>query len=204
MESRNGPKGTAIHLSWASWSDQAFKHQLTLVNWFPDRPYPGDSTFKLKKLSGEDVNQAVATRKRAAEFPEDVDLNAVLRIISWSDGTPYLAYHFILCSLYFAEERSLSLEHQKNVPLIIDANGKILLMVKDSKKYLRQIAPGKCKARKTSKHNIVEPANDEEPAVDQPESHFVRGTPLTHLFISFYFFLILVMHSAPLNAHQVV
>jgi len=36
-------------------------------------------------------------------------------------------------------------------------------MVKDSKKYLRQIAPGKSKARKSSSRDIPEQSDDEEP-----------------------------------------
>jgi len=91
MQSRNpGLKGNSIRMAWSSWSNQAFENQLTLVNWFPGRPYPGDSAFKLKKLNGDDVNRAVAARKRATEFPEDVDLDTILRIISWSNGMLYL------------------------------------------------------------------------------------------------------------------
>jgi len=97
MQSRNaGLKGNAICMAWTGWSDQAFENQLTLVNWFPGRPYPGDSAFKLKRLSGEDVSKAVTARKQVAEFPEDIDSCTVLRIISWSNGMPYLLYHFSL------------------------------------------------------------------------------------------------------------
>ena len=87
MQSRNASsKLNSIRMSWSSWSDQAFENQLTLVNWFPGRPYPGDSAFKLKKLNGDDVNKAVAARKRAIESPDDID--SVIRIISWNDGMP--------------------------------------------------------------------------------------------------------------------
>ena len=91
-----GLKGNAICMVWTGWSNQAFKNQLTFVNWFPGRPYPGNSTFKLKRLSSKDVSKAVTAQKQVAEFPEDIDLCTVLCIISWSNGMPYLFYHFSL------------------------------------------------------------------------------------------------------------
>lgn len=163
MLSRNTAsfKGNAIRMAWTAWSDQAFEHQLTLLNWFPGRPYPGDSAFKLKRLSGDEIDKAVAARKQAAEFPDDIDFNLMIHIVSWSDGMDYLPYSFIYHSQCFAEDRSLSLEDQRDIPLVIDADGKVLSTVKDSKKYLRQIALGKPKTRKARTCDIPAPSDDE-------------------------------------------
>ena len=89
MQSRkaSSAKGNAICMQWTSWANQAFESQLTLLNWFPGRQCPGDSGFKLKEIGGKEVDQAVAARKKAAEFPDDVESDTVIHIVSWSDGT---------------------------------------------------------------------------------------------------------------------
>jgi hypothetical protein len=99
MQSRkaSSTKGNAIRMQWTMWANQAFENQLTLLNWFPGRRCPGDSGFKLKEISGNEVEKAVAARNKAAEFPDDVDSNTVIRIVSWSDGMQYLPRYFILC-----------------------------------------------------------------------------------------------------------
>jgi len=73
-------------MQWTSWANQAFENQLTLLNWFPGKWCPGESGFKLKELSGKEVDNAVAARNRAAEFPNDGESDTVIRIVSWSDG----------------------------------------------------------------------------------------------------------------------
>jgi hypothetical protein len=99
MESRKAgsAKGNASRMQWTSWANQAFENQLTLLNWFPGRRCPGDSGFKLKELSGKDLDRAVAARNKAAEFPDDVDLNTMIHIVSWSEGMQYLPDCFIFC-----------------------------------------------------------------------------------------------------------
>jgi len=88
MQSRktSSAKGNAIRMQWTNWANQAFENQLTLLNWFPGTRCPGESGFKVKELRGKEVDKAVAARNRAAEFPNDVESDTVIRIVSWSDG----------------------------------------------------------------------------------------------------------------------
>jgi len=73
-------------MQWTSWANQAFENQLTLLNWFPGKRCPGESGFKLKELSGKEVDNTVAARNRAAEFPNDGKSDTVICIVSWGDG----------------------------------------------------------------------------------------------------------------------
>jgi len=79
-------KGNAIRMQWTNWANQAFEHQLTLLNWFPGKRCPGESGFKLKSVEGKEVDKAVAAQKKVAEFPNDVEAGTVISIVSWSDG----------------------------------------------------------------------------------------------------------------------
>ena len=73
-------------MQWTSWANQVFENQLMLLNWFPGKRCPGESGFKLKELSGKEVNNAVAAQNRVAEFPNNGKSDTVIRIVSWSDG----------------------------------------------------------------------------------------------------------------------
>jgi hypothetical protein len=73
-------------MKWTTWADQAFENQLTLLNWFPGKPCPGASGFKLKNVSGKDAERAVEGRAKAVKFPDNEESEAVMRIVSWSDG----------------------------------------------------------------------------------------------------------------------
>lgn len=100
MESRKAgsAKGNVGRMQWTAWANEAFENQLTLLNWLPGKRCPGDSGFKLKDLSGKDFEKAVAARNKALEFPDDVDPNTILRIVSWSDGMQSLhCCYCILC-----------------------------------------------------------------------------------------------------------
>ena len=84
-------------MQWTAWANQAFKNQLTLLNWFPGRQCPSESRFKLKELNGNDLGRVVAAQNKAVEFLDDVDLNTMICIVSWCDGMQYLPYYFISC-----------------------------------------------------------------------------------------------------------
>jgi len=91
MQSRkaSSAKGNAIRMQWTTWANQAFENQLTLLNWFPGRWCPGNPGFKLKDISGNEVDKAVATRNKAAEFPDEFDSKTIIHIVSWSDGMQF-------------------------------------------------------------------------------------------------------------------
>ncbi|KIM35198.1 hypothetical protein M413DRAFT_14670 [Hebeloma cylindrosporum] len=109
---------------------------------------PGDPSFKLKQLTGKEVDQAVAARQKAMKCPDDAEWDSVIHIISWSD---------------VSDECSRSLEDQSNMPLVIDSDGKVLLQVKHSKRYKQQMGGKKSQASNNEGNEDGESESEEAP-----------------------------------------
>ena len=71
------------------------------------------------------------------------------------------------------------MKDQIDVPLVIDANGKVLLTVENSKKYMQQMAQPQ--ARKASKRHVPpaeenETGEENDSMEDQPQSRLIPAT----------------------------
>ncbi|KAF4602846.1 hypothetical protein EYR40_006064 [Pleurotus pulmonarius] len=109
---------------WARWPSIAFKYHLTLVQWPAHlSPCPGQKGFDLHAISSADMSKIVRVWRNYKDNElSDPDAEDRVHIVSWSQN-----------------EKAYELEDQKNIPLVVNSDGEVVVKVQSVPEYLKLV-----------------------------------------------------------------
>ncbi|KAF4587961.1 hypothetical protein EYR38_009922 [Pleurotus pulmonarius] len=109
---------------WSRWFSIAFRHHLTLVQWPAHlSPCPGQEKFDLHTISSSDISKMVRVWRNYKDNElSESDAEERVHIVGWSEN-----------------EKAYELEHQKDIPLVVNSDREVLVTVQDVPEYLKLI-----------------------------------------------------------------
>ncbi|RDB18994.1 hypothetical protein Hypma_014441 [Hypsizygus marmoreus] len=108
-----------LRMAWVDWANMAYEKKFCLRNWPVGAPLPGKG-FELKDIH-ESIKISNSRRRAAVEDPENDDDQDYVHIVSWLE-----------------EDQQKAAVDRADIPLVIDADGTVLMTVLDSTKFLRE------------------------------------------------------------------
>ncbi|RDB31060.1 hypothetical protein Hypma_000013 [Hypsizygus marmoreus] len=121
-----------LRMAWVDWANMAYEKQFCLVNWPVEAPLPGKG-FELKDIL-KNIRVSNSRRRAMMEDPEDNEDEEFIHIVSWSE-----------------EDQKKTSVHRADIPLVIDADGTVVMTVMESTKFLRDDSNKKTDSKKISR-----------------------------------------------------
>ncbi|GLB34372.1 hypothetical protein LshimejAT787_0112560 [Lyophyllum shimeji] len=117
-----------IKVPWVGWADFAYKEKIRIINWPPSARAPS-SGFDLHSKNDGIPHRHMKASNTARLDPDD---ESAIMIVEWS-----------------LEQKALRIDDPElaDVPLVLNTNGRAVLLVSDSTKYQTSIA-GQSKSKK--------------------------------------------------------